>query len=73
LSLPGVVRPAETILLVEGFSTGQLAGREAGRHGDGANAAFLDGHARWLRMRAFERVDTDGQGHYWLRYAAADR
>jgi prepilin-type N-terminal cleavage/methylation domain-containing protein/prepilin-type processing-associated H-X9-DG protein len=73
LSLSGVVRPTETILLVEGFSTGQLAGREAGRHGDGANAAFLDGHARWLRMAEFERVDTDGTGHYWLRYAAVDR
>lgn len=73
LSLGEVVRPAETLLLVEGVTTAGVAWREAGRHGDGANVAFIDGHAAWLATRAFERSDSDGQGRHWLRYGAADR
>jgi prepilin-type processing-associated H-X9-DG protein len=73
LSLGEVARPTETLLVVEGVTTAGVAWREAGRHGDGANAAFVDGHARWLGTRAFERVDTDGQGRFWLRFGAADR
>jgi prepilin-type processing-associated H-X9-DG protein len=73
LSLGAVARPAETLALVEGVSTADVAWREAGRHGDGANVAFLDGHAGWLRTHEYERTETDGKGSYWLHYGSADR
>jgi prepilin-type processing-associated H-X9-DG protein len=73
LGVGAVARPGETLFLVEGITDDGVAWREAGRHGDGANAMFLDGHAGWLFTAMFERVDTDGEGRYWLHYGAADR
>lgn len=72
LSLGAVARPAETLALVEGVTTADVAWLEAGRHGDGANVTFLDGHAGWLRTSEFVRTETDGQGRYWLHYGSAD-
>jgi prepilin-type processing-associated H-X9-DG protein len=72
-SLASVTRPGETIVLIEGISTIDTAWLETGRHGGGVNAAFLDGHAGWLPPRELERVDTDGRGFHWLRYATIDR
>jgi prepilin-type processing-associated H-X9-DG protein len=73
LWLGAVAREAETLALVEGVTSAEVAWREAGRHGDGANVAFLDGHAGWLRTSEFERTETDGQGRYWLHYGSADQ
>jgi prepilin-type N-terminal cleavage/methylation domain-containing protein/prepilin-type processing-associated H-X9-DG protein len=84
LSLGHVTRPWQTIQWVDGRSTTQGAhidswterGWAQGgefRHGRGGNAAFLDGHARWLAAEELQRVDTDGQGRYWLLYGSADR
>lgn len=84
LCLTNVMRPAETIYLVDGWSTtggvtsdgwsddGWTEQRPL-RHGRGTNAGFIDGHARWLPSRALGAVTTDGRGFFWYQYAAADR
>jgi prepilin-type processing-associated H-X9-DG protein len=83
LSLGHVVRPAQTLHLVDGRSTmngasidsweapGPPSGRHY-RHGQGNNVVFLDGHALWMPAAEVRRVDTDAHGAY-LRYGAADR
>jgi prepilin-type processing-associated H-X9-DG protein len=43
------------------------------RHGSGTNGCFVDGHARWLPVGEMGRVETDGNGVYWLHYGSADR
>jgi prepilin-type processing-associated H-X9-DG protein len=68
-----VRRPAETISLMDGYTTTQTTWRQAMRHNGGTNAGFVDGHARWLHAGEIERVDTDGRGAYWSHHAAADR
>jgi prepilin-type processing-associated H-X9-DG protein len=73
LSLAAVRRPAETVHVMDGVTTTQVAWREQGRHRGGINVSFLDGHARWLSVGEMARVDTDGQGFSWFHYAAADR
>jgi prepilin-type processing-associated H-X9-DG protein/prepilin-type N-terminal cleavage/methylation domain-containing protein len=73
LSLGAVGRPAETVHLVEGWTTTGWRLGPLVRHGGGLNAGFLDGHARWLPMHELGRVDTDGCGFYWFRYGSADR
>jgi prepilin-type N-terminal cleavage/methylation domain-containing protein/prepilin-type processing-associated H-X9-DG protein len=83
LSLPQVQRPAETVQWVDGRSTTHgviidswtdrgWAQGGAFRHGRGSNAAFADGHARWLLAEEMQRVVVDARGAY-LRYGAADR
>jgi len=73
LSMTGVARPVETIYLLEGWTTTGWRLAPVLRHRAGTNAAFLDGHARWLPAPEIGRVDSDGRGAYWFRYAAADR
>jgi prepilin-type N-terminal cleavage/methylation domain-containing protein/prepilin-type processing-associated H-X9-DG protein len=73
MALAAVRRPAETADVMDGVTTTQSAWREQGRHCDGTNVSFLDGHVRWLPPEEMARVDTDGRGFYWLHYAAADQ
>jgi prepilin-type N-terminal cleavage/methylation domain-containing protein/prepilin-type processing-associated H-X9-DG protein len=73
MTLAAVRRPAETAHVMDGVTTTQSAWREQGRHCDGTNVSFLDGHVRWLPPEEMARVDTDGRGFYWLHYAAADQ
>jgi len=84
LSLADVRRPAETISVLDGWSTtgGSVSDGwdDSGwgndrplRHGRGTNASFLDGHVRWLPAGTLPGVQTDGRGFYWLRYGTADR
>jgi prepilin-type processing-associated H-X9-DG protein len=73
MALAAVRRPAETAHVMDGVTTTQISSREAGRHRDGINVGFLDGHVRWLPDKEIERIDTDERGFYWLRYAAADQ
>jgi prepilin-type N-terminal cleavage/methylation domain-containing protein/prepilin-type processing-associated H-X9-DG protein len=73
LSMAGVRRPAGTVLLTEGATTSQTAWVETGRHGGGVNAAFLDGHARWLPPGEFTRAEPDELDLYRLVYGSADR
>jgi prepilin-type N-terminal cleavage/methylation domain-containing protein/prepilin-type processing-associated H-X9-DG protein len=73
LSLASVVRPAETLSVMDGWTTAGWTGVELGRHHGGMNACFVDGHAGWLTEGEFWRVDTDGRGAFWMYYVAADR
>jgi prepilin-type N-terminal cleavage/methylation domain-containing protein/prepilin-type processing-associated H-X9-DG protein len=73
IALAAVRRPAETAHVMDGVTTTQVSSLEQGRHHDGTNVSFLDGHVRWLPDKELARVDTDGRGSYWLHYAAADR
>jgi prepilin-type processing-associated H-X9-DG protein/prepilin-type N-terminal cleavage/methylation domain-containing protein len=72
LCLDEVVRPGETISLMDGWTTTRGTRVELGRHGGGLNASFLDGHARWLPTQEFWRMEEDERGFYWS-YFAADR
>jgi prepilin-type N-terminal cleavage/methylation domain-containing protein/prepilin-type processing-associated H-X9-DG protein len=73
LSLAQVRWPAETILLMDGFTSTFWSRGFEPRHRKGLNVCFLDGHARWLPFWELYRVDTDGQGFYWFHYASAER
>lgn len=73
LSLAEVRRSAETITVMDGWTTPGWTGVDLRRHHGGMDAAFVDGHARWLTEGEFWREDTDGHGVYWMHYAAADR
>jgi prepilin-type N-terminal cleavage/methylation domain-containing protein/prepilin-type processing-associated H-X9-DG protein len=73
LSLGAVGRPAETLDLMDGWTTARGTIGRVPRHDGGLNAGFLDGHVRWLPTGEIARLDTDGRGFYWLHYAAADR
>jgi prepilin-type N-terminal cleavage/methylation domain-containing protein/prepilin-type processing-associated H-X9-DG protein len=73
LSMAQVSRPAETVHLLDGWTTTHWTVVRFGRHGGGINVGFLDGHAGWLTEGNYERVDTDGRGYYWKHYVAADR
>jgi prepilin-type N-terminal cleavage/methylation domain-containing protein/prepilin-type processing-associated H-X9-DG protein len=72
LSLAEVVRPTETLTLMDGLTTTGWTGRSL-RHGAGGNVSFVDGHARWMADAEFFRLDSDGQGFYWMHYGTTDR
>jgi prepilin-type processing-associated H-X9-DG protein len=73
LSLGQVVRPSETIQWMDGRTASHWTAGAFWRHGPGLNAAFVDGHARWMRYHEFRRVTLDVDGTYWLYYGSADR
>lgn len=73
LSLGQVRRPAETITLMDGWTTTRWAIARSPAHGGGTNVSFVDGHSRWVLDRDFWCVDTNGRGSSWLHYGAADR
>jgi prepilin-type N-terminal cleavage/methylation domain-containing protein/prepilin-type processing-associated H-X9-DG protein len=73
LTLAQVARPTETFALMDGFTTDEAATGWVPRHGGGLNAAFVDGHARWVPGEDFWRVERDGDGTYRYHFAAADR
>jgi prepilin-type processing-associated H-X9-DG protein len=73
LSLSQVVRPSETIQWIDGRTTAVWSAGAFWRHGDGLNAAFVDGHARRMTYREFWQVTPDATGLYWLDHGSADR
>lgn len=73
LSLGQVARPSETIQWMDGRTALDWTGGAIWRHSQGLNAAFVDGHARWMRYSEFWRVTPDESGMYWLHYGSADR
>jgi prepilin-type processing-associated H-X9-DG protein len=73
LGLPHARRPAETILLMDGYTTTETSWGFEARHQGGVNAAFLDGHVRWLPFRELYRVKHDGGGFHFFQYATVDR
>jgi prepilin-type processing-associated H-X9-DG protein len=73
LVLSQAQRPAETILVMDGYTTTTTSRGFEARHHGGVNAAFLDGHARWLPFRELYRVAQDEDGSCFYRYATVDR
>jgi prepilin-type processing-associated H-X9-DG protein len=72
LVLTQVVRPSETILLMDGYTTTTTSRGFEARHQGGVNAVFLDGHGGWLPFKELYRLDSDGSIHYF-HYATVDR
>jgi prepilin-type N-terminal cleavage/methylation domain-containing protein len=68
-----VKRPAETLCVVDGWTTTRWTEGDPWRHGKGINGCCLDGHTRWLPPAELWRVDQDERGYYWLHYGSADR
>jgi prepilin-type N-terminal cleavage/methylation domain-containing protein/prepilin-type processing-associated H-X9-DG protein len=74
LPLAGVARPAQTALLLDGWTTTQFSHTLAvGRHSGGVHVAFLDGHARRLTPAELWRAAAGDDGVIYLYYATADR
>jgi prepilin-type N-terminal cleavage/methylation domain-containing protein/prepilin-type processing-associated H-X9-DG protein len=73
LSLGQVMRPSETIQWTDGRTASRWTAGAFWRHGLGLNAAFVDGHARWMSYHEFRHVTRDADGMYWLYYGCADR
>jgi prepilin-type N-terminal cleavage/methylation domain-containing protein/prepilin-type processing-associated H-X9-DG protein len=73
LTTAQVVRPTETLTVMDGFTATRSGGADEGRHHGGMNVAFVDGHLGWLRSGALFRVDTTADGFYYYHYIAADR
>jgi prepilin-type N-terminal cleavage/methylation domain-containing protein/prepilin-type processing-associated H-X9-DG protein len=73
LALEQVLRPTETIQWMDGRTAPRWTAGALWRHDAGLNAAFVDGHARWMSYHEFRRVTLDGDGMYWLYYGSADR
>jgi len=73
LSLGQVKRPSETIQWMDGRTASRWTAGAFWRHGAGLNAAFVDGHARWMSYHEFRRVTLGEDGMYWLYYGSADR
>jgi prepilin-type N-terminal cleavage/methylation domain-containing protein/prepilin-type processing-associated H-X9-DG protein len=71
-TLARIRRPAETIAVIDGFTTGGWTSVDLVRHHGGSNTAFLDGHARWMTQDAFWALDQE-QGVWFMRHASADR
>jgi prepilin-type N-terminal cleavage/methylation domain-containing protein/prepilin-type processing-associated H-X9-DG protein len=73
LGLASVPRPAETLTVLDGWTTPGWTSADLRRHNGGMNVGFVDGHAGWITEGEFWRVDDDGQGFHWMHYVAADR
>jgi prepilin-type N-terminal cleavage/methylation domain-containing protein len=73
LSLADVVRPSETVHLLDGWTTTGWMLAPIPRHSAGLDAGFVDGHAGWLPARELKRIDRERHGVYRFHYAAADR
>jgi len=72
LTLYNVVRPSETLCLIDGWTATTLTWRDH-RHSEGSNGCFVDGHCRWLSEAEYSRLDTNGRDFYWMHYGTADR
>lgn len=74
LPLAGVARPAQTALLVDGWTTTQFSHTLGiGRHSGGIHAAFLDGHVQRFTPGELWRAVVGDDGVIYLYYATADR
>lgn len=68
LSLGAAVHPSENMILAEAQGSDSYnldgdAGEMAGRHNEGLNNAFLDGHAKWLQLSKLPSFS--GSSRYW--------
>lgn len=71
-TLARICRPAETIAVIDGFTTGGWTSVDLVRHHGGSNVSFVDGHARWMTAGEFWAVDRHGD-LWFMQFASADR
>ncbi len=72
LFLSAVKRPAATICLTDGYTTTRAARGLVLRHLGGTNAAFLDGHAKWLPEGELMRTERTAGGAVFYSHIAAE-
>jgi len=75
MSLAGVQRESETIMITDGVTEGPPNIRSDLlyiRHNSGLNIGFADGHVKWMRRESAQKVTNVG-GFYFYYYMAADR
>jgi prepilin-type N-terminal cleavage/methylation domain-containing protein len=80
-TLAFVVRPADTVIVTDGFTgiiksggVGTTMGCEAANsHSGGGNHIFIDGHAKWIARNSQRYLDRDGSGCYFMKYYTVDR
>jgi len=84
MGLAAVNRPADTVIVTDGF-TGILPGgnfpgigttcgcEAANAHQGGGNSIFLDGHAKWLHGNSERYELTDAQGCVYKKYYTFDK
>jgi prepilin-type processing-associated H-X9-DG protein len=58
---------------MDGYTLSTLIVGMVIRHHGGMNAAFLDGHARWIARDMAFSVARNNRGEYYYRYISADR
>jgi prepilin-type N-terminal cleavage/methylation domain-containing protein/prepilin-type processing-associated H-X9-DG protein len=80
-TLATVVRPAETVIVADGF-TGILPGgsyatamgcESANSHQGGSNLVFIDGHARWIARNSERYLQRDQTGCWFKRFYTVDK
>jgi prepilin-type N-terminal cleavage/methylation domain-containing protein len=79
-SFASVLRPADTVIVTDGFTGRFAAGtlslmacRGMEMHVEGANLIFMDGHARWVKGDSERLLIQDRTGAWFKRYYAYDR
>lgn len=75
-----VHRPAETVIVSDGFTGRFAAGtlsmfgcRGMEMHQEGANLIFMDGHAKWMKGDTEKVLAQDSAGQYFKKYYTYDR
>jgi prepilin-type N-terminal cleavage/methylation domain-containing protein len=81
-TLAEIQRPAETVILSDGFTGilksgaafSTLMGCEAATaHEGGGTHVFVDGHARWIAGNSERYLERDPSGCWYKKYYAIDR
>jgi prepilin-type N-terminal cleavage/methylation domain-containing protein len=81
-TVAAIRRPAETILISDGFTGilkngatfSTLFGCEAANaHQGGATHVFVDGHARWIAGNSERHLERDATGCWYKKYYAIDK
>ena len=67
-----ILRPSETIAIVDGYTNGSGESGVMFRHFGGFNAAMHDGHARFFRRDRFDHI-AEQNGFYYYYFCSADK
>jgi prepilin-type N-terminal cleavage/methylation domain-containing protein len=80
-TLASVLRPAETVIVTDGFTgiipsggVGTTMGCEAANsHSGGGTHIFVDGHAKWIAKNSERYLEKDASGCWYKKYYTADK
>jgi prepilin-type N-terminal cleavage/methylation domain-containing protein len=83
MALAEVRRPAETVIITDGFTgiiktsatgVGTTMGCEAANsHSGGGTHIFIDGHAKWIARNSQRYLERDPAGCWYQKYYAVDK